>query len=289
MNYELFTDSSANLPDEIIDKYKLNIISLITIVDGKENLSYVKGEKTDLRKYYDVLRDKKTITTSCINEAAFIDHFEHNLKEGKDLLYIGFSSGLSATFSGAASAVEVLAKKYPERKIYAVDTRGASLGEGLLVYYACEMQKDGKSIEEVRDWLENNKFHLAHWFTVEDLYWLFKGGRVSATSYWVANLAKIKPVLHMDNDGHLIPVKKVLGRKHSLMAIVEKVVETIVNPEEQMIFISHGDCIEDAQLVADKISEKIKVKGFLYNYVDPVIGAHSGPGTIAVFFLATER
>ncbi len=291
MNYEIFTDSSANLTDEMIGKLNLNMVSLVYFMEGEQQFSYIKGRDNDqdLKNVYTSLREKKEITTSCINQTVFEEAFEPTLKQGKDILYIGFSSGLSATYQSSVLAAKALMEKYPERKIITVDTRAASLGQGLLVYYACLEKEKGKTMEEVESWLENNKFHLAHWFTVEDLYWLFKGGRVSKTAYLIGNFAKIKPVLHMDNDGHLIPMEKVIGRKKSLITLADKVAKTIVNPEEQMIFISHGDCQEDVDYLIEKVKERITVKGFYTNYVDSVIGSHSGPGTMAIFCLATER
>lgn len=289
MNFEIFSDSASNLTDDMIDKLQLNVVSLVYILGGKEYTGYVKGVATDLKEFYNLLRQKQEISTSCVNEQTFIEAFEPVLKSGKDILYIGFSSALSATYASGVNACKALQEKYPERKLLYVDTLGASLGEGLLVYYACNMRLEGKSIDEIYQFVEETKFKLAHWFTVEDLYWLFKGGRITKSAYWVASIAKIKPVLHMDNEGRLVPVHKVIGRTKSLIALADHIAETIVNPEEQIIFISHGDCIEDVEFLKKKISEKVKVKGFYDNYVDPVIGAHCGPGTVAVFCIAKQR
>lgn len=177
-----------------------------------------------------------------------------------------------------------------DRTVLAVDTLAASMGEGLLVWYAAKMREEGASITEVRDWLEANKLHLAHWFTVDDLMFLFRGGRVSRTSAWAGTLLNIKPVMHVDDEGHLIPLEKVRGRKKSLKALVDHMAQTATSPvADQTVFISHGDCIEDAEYVADLVRERFGVTDILINYVDPVIGAHSGPGTMALFFLASER
>ena len=180
--------------------------------------------------------------------------------------------------------------EFPTRKIFHVDTRGASMGEGLLVYKAACMARDGATIEETHSWVEANKFNLAHWFTVEDLMYLFRGGRVSRTSAWAGTLLNIKPVLHMDNAGHLIPMEKVRGRKKSIQALFDHMKESALQPvSEQTVFISHGDCEDDANQLADMIRKELGVTDIRINYVDPVIGAHSGPGTLALFFLADKR
>ncbi|QCT72451.1 DegV family protein [Eubacterium maltosivorans] len=289
MSFEIVTDSSCNLPEDIIDRYGLHILSLRFLVEGKEYYSYTKGEITDLAQFYTMMRNKEEITTSQISSDICTRLFESLLQDGKDVLYIGFSSALSGTYQVGYLALEELKKKYPERKIYAVDTLGASLGEGLLVYHAANLREDGKSIEEVNDWLLENRLHLCHWFTVDDLFFLQRGGRVSGTVAIFGTLLNVKPVMHMDNEGRLIFVTKVRGRKRSLDALVERLDQTAINPSEQSIFITHGDCLEDAQYVAKKIEEKYHPKEIVINWVDPVIGAHSGPGTVALFFLGTER
>ena len=183
-----------------------------------------------------------------------------------------------------------LAEAYPDRKLYAVDTLAASGGEGLLVHYAAQMAEGGASIDEVRNWLEEHKLNLAHWFTVDDLMFLFRGGRVSRTSAWAGTLLNIKPVLHVDDEGHLIPMEKVRGRRKAIKGLLDHMEKTAIKPvSEQTVFITHGDCIEDAELLADLVRERFGVKDISINYVDPVIGAHSGPGTLALFFLADSR
>ncbi|RHO55976.1 DegV family protein [Eubacterium sp. AM05-23] len=289
MSFEIVTDSSCNLPEDIIDRYGLHILSLRFLVGGKEYYSYTKGEITDLAQFYTMMRNKEEITTSQISSDICTRLFESLLQDGKDVLYIGFSSALSGTYQVGYLALEELKKKYPERKIYAVDTLGASLGEGLLVYHAANLREEGRSIEEVNDWLLENRLHLCHWFTVDDLFFLQRGGRVSGTVAIFGTLLNVKPVMHMDNEGRLIFVTKVRGRKRSLDALVERLDQTAINPSEQSIFITHGDCLEDAQYVAKKIEEKYHPKEIVINWVDPVIGAHSGPGTVALFFLGTER
>ncbi len=292
MNFEIVTDSCCNLPDDVIEKYKLNILSLVFLVEGKEYYSYIPGEKTDLKQFYTMMRNKEHITTSCVNADLCQKVFSSLLDEGKDILYIGFSSGLSATYQTAHLVLDELREKYPDRKIYDVDTLGASLGQGLLVHYAAKMRENGDDIETVYKWLLDHRLNLAHWFTVDDLFFLMRGGRVSKTAAIFGSMLGIKPVMHMDDAGHLIPVSKVRGRKAALNALVDHLRDSAVstmNIKDQTIFISHGDCIEDAEYVASRVREEFGVEDILIYYVDPVIGAHSGPGTVALFFLANER
>ena len=291
MAFDIFTDSSCNLPNDRIEQYDLNVVSLTLIIEGEPVSSSEKNNEAGYKEIYGLLRERKNISTSCINTAVFVEEFEKSLEKGNDVLYIGFSSALSETFNCGRAAVEELKAKYPERKLVAIDSLCASLGEGLYVSYAARMRLEGKSLEEVVSWLENNKMRLCHYFTVDDLYWLFKGGRVSKASFLIANMAKIKPLMRTSEEGKLVPVRNVIGRKKSLIEVADSICARIEgqNPEEQEIFISHGDCLEDAKFVADRISSKVKVKGFLFHYVDPVIGAHSGPGTIAAFCLGDHR
>ncbi|MCI9261060.1 DegV family protein [uncultured Adlercreutzia sp.] len=290
MAFAIVTDSSSNLTEELIDELDLHILPLTFMVDGQEFQSYLKGEKTDLSQFYTMMREGKVITTSLPNLKASRELIEGLLKEGQDVLYLGFSSGLSGTYQAIELILAELADQYPDRTVMGVDTLAASMGEGLLVYYAARKRNEGASIQEVRDWVEEHKLHLAHWFTVDDLMFLFRGGRVSRTSAWAGTLLNIKPVMHVDDEGHLIPLEKVRGRKKSLKALVDHMEQTANTPvAEQTVFISHGDCLEDAQYVADLVRERFGVTDIVINYVDPVIGAHSGPGTMALFFLASER
>ena len=289
MSFKIVTDSCANLTDEMIEKYDIEILSLAFYIKGNEYYSYVKGEETNLKRFYTMMRNKEAVTTSLISRKVCLDVFESILKNGQDLLYIGFSSGLSGSYHVCAATLEELQEKYPERKIYHIDSLAASLGQGLLVYYAVAQQKAGKTIEEVYNWQLENRLRLCHWFTVEDLFFLKRGGRLSATAAVFGTMLSIKPVIHVDNGGRLIPVSKVRGRKKSLEALVDRMDATAINVAEQYVFISHGDCIEDAEYVAEQIRERMNVKDVLINYIDPVIGAHSGPGTVALFFIGSER
>lgn len=289
MRFAIVTDSSSNLPDERIIEYGLHILTLSYHVGDKEFISYVPGKKTDLATFYALLRRKETVTTSLVSPTVSVEIFEKLLRDGQDILYIGFSSGLSGTYQVASNTLADLAERYPERKCLSVDTLAASLGEGLLVHYAVQLRDTGKSIEEVYDWLMANRLHMAHWFTVDDLFFLKRGGRLSASTALLGTLLGIKPVMHMDNEGHLIPMEKVRGRRTAIEQLCKKMEETAIEPAGQTVFISHGDCIEDAEYLAGLIRERMGVKDILINYVDAVIGAHSGPGTLALFFMATQR
>lgn len=290
MDFEIVTDSSCNLTEDMIDEFGLHVLPLTFMVDGRQRQSYLKGEHTDLSEFYRMMREGKVITTSLPNLAESEKLLRGLLEAGRDVLYIGFSSGLSGTFEATDLLLRELAADYPERTILTVDTLAASGGEGLLVWHAAQRARAGASIEEVRAWLEENKLHLAHWFTVDDLMFLFRGGRVSKTSAWAGTLLNIKPVMHVDDAGHLIPLEKVRGRKKSLNALVDHMAKTAIEPvEDQMVFITHGDCLEDAEYVAAQVKERLGVRDVVINWVDPVIGAHSGPGTMALFFLASKR
>ena len=290
MDFEIVTDSSSNLVEEMIDDFGLHVLPLTFMVDGEEYQSYLKRQHTDLKQFYTMMREGKVITTSLPNLAESEALMRGLLEQGRDILYLGFSSGLSGTFEATELLMRDLAAEFPERTLLAVDTLAASGGEGLLVWHAVQRARAGAPIGEVRDWVEENKLHLAHWFTVDDLMFLFRGGRVSKTAAWAGTMLNIKPVMHVDDEGHLIPLEKVRGRKKSLNALVDHMEKSAVQPiAQQMVFITHGDCLEEAEYVAEQVKERFGVKEVVINYVDPVIGAHSGPGTMALFFLADKR
>ena len=290
MQFEIVTDSCCNLLDETIEKYGLHILPLTFMVDGVQHQSFVKGQKSDLQKFYTMMREGKVITTSLPNLVDSEALFRGLLEQGRDVLYLGFSSGLSGTYQAISVLLDGLANEFPDRNIRYVDTLAASGGEGLLVYKACQLAQTGASIDEVAQWVEENKLKLAHWFTVDDLMFLFRGGRVTRTSAWAGTMLNIKPVLHVDNEGHLIPLEKVMGRKKSILALVKHMKETAIQPvSDQTVFITHGDCLEDAELLRDMVSDELGVTDIHINYIDPVIGAHSGPGTLALYFMAFGR
>ena len=292
MDFEIVTDSCCNLLEDMIDDFGIHVLPLTFMVDGEDEVyqSHLKGERTDLKQFYTMMREGKVFKTSLPNLAESEALFRELLGSGRDVLYIAFSSGLSGTYQALSLMTAQLQEEFPERRIHVIDSLAASGGQGLLVWYAVQHARAGESIDQVRDWLEENKLHLAHWFTVDDLMFLFRGGRVSKTAAWAGTLLNIKPVLHVDDEGHLIPMEKVRGRKKSLNALIDHMEKSANKPiSDQMVFITHGDCIEDAEYVAAKIKERFGVKEVVINYVDPVIGAHSGPGTMALFFLADKR
>ncbi len=290
MGYRIVSDSSCNLPESMIDEFGIHIFPLTFMVDDVQYQSYLKGHKTNLKQFYTMMREGKVITTSLPNLIEAKEALEEILRAGDDVLYIGFSSGLSGTYEAISLMMQTLADEYPDRTLKAVDTLAASAGEGLLVWHAAQMRDNGATLDEVHEWLMNNRLHLAHWFTVDDLMFLFRGGRVSRTSAWAGTMLNIKPVMHVDDEGHLIPLEKVRGRKKSLNALVDHMAQTANAPvADQTVFITHGDCLEDAEYLAAQVRERFGVTDIMINYVDPVIGAHSGPGTMALFFLASER
>ena len=292
MSFELVTDSCCNLAEETIDRYGLHVLPLTFMADGEDTVyqSYLKGEKTDLSQFYKMMRDGKVFRTSLPNLSNTEALFRSLLDAGRDILYLGFSSGLSGTYEATELLAKQLRGEYPDRKIYTVDTLAASGGQGLLVWHACQHAEAGEGIDAVRDWVEGNKLRLAHWFTVDDLMFLWRGGRVSKTSAWAGTLLNIKPVLHVDDEGHLIPMEKVRGRKKSLTELLNHMEKTGTQPlADQMVFITHGDCLEEAQWLEQQIRERFGVRDIVVNCIDPVIGAHSGPGTMALFFLASSR
>jgi len=288
-DYVIVTDSTSNLPEDMIDRYDIRILSLNYYVDGVEHKGYIKGERLNLAPFYAMMREKKEITTSLVSVGDAYKLLEEIFKAGMDYLYIGFSSGLSGTFHAVSMVTEELKEKYPKRKGYAVDSRAAALGEGLLVHYAVQNRENGMAIEDNAEWILNNRNNLCHWFTVDDLFFLKRGGRISAATAVVGTALSIKPVLHVDDDGHLIPMENVRGRKKSLDALVSHMQESIVEPDKQSIYISHGDCLKDAQYVADKVKKLYNVKEIVIRLLDPVIAAHSGPGTVALFFMGDRK
>ena len=284
--YQIVTDSSCDLPQDVIRELNLNVIDLEFIFDGEESCA---NGKVDVKEFYAKMRSGAMVKTSAANMDMFLQCFEEIAQKGEDILYIGFSSGLSSTCHTGTLATEEIVEKYPNIRAVAVDTLAASLGQGLLVYYAAKMQQAGKSMDEVIAFLEDKKLNLCHLFTVDDLFFLKRGGRVNAATAVVGSLLAIKPILHVDNEGHLTSIGKVRGRRQSIEDLFHRMEKNVVDPTGQAVFISHGDCPEEAQELADMIKEKWNVQQILVSEIGPVIGAHSGPGTIALFYLGNER
>ena len=284
--YVILTDSSSDLSPKLLAEYNVELLPLSVTFEGEEPCL---NDKIDAKEFYARLRAKTKVTTSAASIEAFLAFFEKYLAEGKDILYVGFSSGLSGTYNAGFVAARELREKYPDRKILTVDSLCASLGQGLFVYYAAKKRDEGASIEEVKTYLKEMRPNLCHWFTVDDLFFLKRGGRISAATAVVGSMLQIKPVMHVDNEGHLVNVAKARGRKASIEALLQRMKETAIDPSNQVVFISHGDCEQDANYLADRIRETFGVKEIVIDYVGPVIGAHAGPGVLALFFIGKER
>lgn len=288
-DYVIVTDSSADLTPALVEKTGVEVFPLSFTIQDKTYHNYPDDREMSSKEFFALIRAGERATTAAVNVADLTRGLEPILSGGRDILILSFSSGLSATYQSAVMAAHELREQFPERKIYVVDTLSASLGQGMLVCLAAEEKAKGKSIEQVRDWAEEQKLHLCHWFTVDDLNHLKRGGRVSAATALVGTMLSIKPVLHMDQEGHLISMGKARGRAASLRALVDKMEELAVDPGSQIPFISHGDCLEDAQKVAGDIKARFGVKEVIINNVGPVIGAHTGTGVVALFFLGRQR
>lgn len=288
-DFVIITDSSADLSAQMAQQAGVEVLPLSFNIQGRTYHNYPDNREMDPALFYDMLRAGELATTAAVNVGEYVQAMESFLEQGRDVLVLAFSSGLSGTYNASRLAVEELQEKYPQRKIYTVDTLCASLGQGLLVWLAAQQRKEGKSIEEVRDWAEANKLSLCHQFTVDDLHFLKRGGRISATTAVVGSMLQIKPVLHVDDEGHLINIGKARGRHASLKALVDKMEKTVTEEGKKTVFISHGDCLKDAETVAEMVRQRFGTQDIRINYVGPVIGAHSGPGTLALFYLGTQR
>lgn len=284
--FKIITDSCCDFPMEMYEKLDVCVVPLYVNFRG-ESLE----DRTDdsIKTLYDGLRGGESATTSAVNPDRWARAMKPALEAGEDVLVLAFSSGLSTTYQSAVIAASELAEEFPERKIRVVDSLCASLGQGLLLWHLCKKRDEGLCVDAAADWTEENKMHLCHWFTVDDLMYLKRGGRVSAATALVGTMLQIKPVLHVDDEGHLINVSKSRGRKASIEALAKKAAELGAGYDNSTMFISHGDCLEDAQLLAQLLKQKCGVKEVYINYVGAVIGSHAGPGTLALFFLGEHR
>ena len=286
-DYVILTDSCCDLTAQMADELGIVAIPLSLVMDDKEFRNHLDGRDISPKDFYARIRSGSMPTTSAINVGTFEEIMRPILEGGEDILYLAFSSALSTTHQSACIAAEGLRAEFPDAKIHVVDTLAASMGQGLLVYLCAQQQKSGKTVDEVRDYAENTKLNICHWFTVDDLNHLMRGGRVSAATALLGTMLAIKPVLHVDDGGHLISVSKARGRKASLMALADEMGKTVTDAET--IFISHGDCEEDVNLLADELRSRFGVKNVVVNYVGPVIGAHTGAGVVALFFVGSKR
>ena len=287
-NYIITTDTTTDLPEDYIKKHNLGIMSLTYTLEGT---TYSKENPLDVKLFYEKMRNGSMPTTSQVNPENAKNIFLPYLKDGYDILHIAFSSGLSGSYNSARIAAEELSEEFPERKITAIDSLAASLGEGLLVHKAVMLKEQGADLDTVADWVEQNKLHIVHNFTVDDLFHLHRGGRVSKATAILGTMINVKPILHVDDEGHLIALSKVRGRKKSLQALVDSMEKQMgaYKNQNDIVFISHGDSLADAQYVADLVKQRFGIESFLINYVGPTIGAHSGPGTIALFYMGDYR
>ena len=286
MSYQILTDSCCDFPPQ---RYReLGLISLPLSITFRGE-TYPDRNDDSLRDMYAGLRAGEAASTAAANPQQWEEALEPVLASGEDALILAFSSGLSTTYQSACIAADEMKERFPERKILVVDSLCASLGQGLLAYYAARKRDEGLGLEELKAWLEDNKLHLCHWFTVNDLMYLKRGGRINAATAIMGTMLSIKPILHVDNEGHLISVGKARGRKASIAALADKAAELGKGYDNSLMFISHGDCLEDAQALAELVKERCGAKEVYINYVGAVIGSHSGPGTLALFFLGQHR
>ncbi len=286
--FRLVTDSTADLPVEYLEENNIGCINLSYILDG---VTYGQGKELAPKAFFDMMRQGKMPTTSQVNPAEAKKFFEKIIETDKEILYIAFSSGLSGSFNSVRLAAQEVMEEHPDCRIEVVDSLCASMGEGLLIYKIVQLIKQGKSMDEVISWIEENKLNFVHVFTVDDLNHLYRGGRVSKTTAVIGTLAGIKPMLHVDNEGHLINISKIRGRKKALTALVDYMEMKTKDyaAGNDMVMISHGDALEDAEYVRDMIKERLGIENFMINTLGSVIGAHTGPGLIALFFMGTSR
>lgn len=286
--YVILTDSTCDLPQKIAQDMELSVISLSVLLEEKSYKNYLDGRELSFQKFYDSMRNKQLPTTAAVNVYDFMEIMKPILAAGKDILYLGFSSAMSGTYSAGCVAAKELLQTFPDRKVVTVDSLAASLGEGLLVYLCALEKKKGKSIEEVKAFAEENKFHMCHMFTVDDLFHIMRGGRVTKTTAIFGSILGIKPILRVDDQGLMDTIGKARGRKNAIRNIVETVKNTITDPNLP-VFIGHGDCEEEAQMVADMLRESVGVKDITINYIGVVCGSHSGPGILGIFYHGNKR
>lgn len=286
--FKIVTDNTADLPDSYVEEHQIERIWLCCMMDGQ---TYTAENRISYPEFYEKMRGGCMPTTSQVNPQGVREIFEGILNQGYDVLYIAFSSGLSGSYNSARIAAEELREEYPEAQIIVIDSLSASLGEGLLVHKAVQLKEAGRSLSETAAWVEENKLHLCHVFTVDDLNHLYRGGRVSRTAAFLGTLVNIKPMLHVDNEGKLIPVSKVRGRKKSIHTLADMMEQQMGSFRDQndIVFISHGDCPEDAENLRKLVEERFGIHAFVIDYIGTTIGAHSGPGTLALFFMGDVR
>lgn len=287
-DYIILTDSTIDLPDQIAKELELTVAPLTVTINDKSYKNYLDEREITLSDFYAAMRNKALPVTTAVNIYEFEEIIEPILKSGKDILYIGFSSAMSSTFSDGCIAAEELLHKYPERKVVTVDTLSASCGQGLLLYLAVQEKRKGKSMEEVKSFVEENRLHICHLFTVDDLIHVMRGGRASKGTAIMGTILNIKPILRVTDEGLMQTISKARGRKSAIRSIADTVAQTITDPE-MPIFIGHGDCIEDAQILSSLITEKTGAKDIHLFILGPVCASHSGPGLLGAFYHGKNR
>ena len=284
--FVIVSDSTVDLPKEYLQSKQVPIISLSYIMDG---VTYEEMDGLSHKEFFEKLRAGSLPTTSEINPEQAREALEPFAKEGKDILYIGFSSGLSGSYNSVRMAAEDLKEEYPDINIIAIDSLCACMGEGLLLYKALELKEHGMSMEEIAKWVEANKLHICHNVTVDDLNHLHRGGRISKTTAVVGSMIKIKPIIHMSDEGKLVVIGKERGRKKSLVSIVDRMEKQMQGYDNDIVMITHGDCIEDAEFVKKQVEERFGIHNVMINGIGSVIGSHTGAGVVAVFFMGDKR
>ena len=288
-NYKIITDSTCDLPSTVIRELDVHIIPMEYILDEVSHFQDIEDEGEKTASFYGSLREGKVSSTSMINTVRFMDVFEPYLKAGQDILHISFSSALSGSYNASRMAAEELKELYPERKILVLDSIAASIGQGLLVYHAVLKKRQGLTHEELYVWLEENKKQICHWFTVEDLMHLKRGGRISALSANIGTALNIKPILSVNMEGKLVNLGKVMGRKKSLSELIIKMKTSIETPENQVVIIGHGDSLKDAEFLSSKLKNELHVKAVIMTQIGPIIGSHTGPGMIGLTFIGDRE
>ena len=285
-DFIIVTDSTVDLPESMLEEQGIPVLQLNYVLDGK---TYEDRKGLSGKEFFDKLREGSMPTTSQVNPEQAKEFFESFVKEGKDILCIGFSSGLSGTYNSERIAAEELSEEYPDTKIIVIDSLCASMGQGLLLAKALKKQREGMTLEELAQWLEENKLHICHNVTVDDLNHLYRGGRISKTTAVLGTLVQIKPIIHMNDEGKLIVIGKERGRKKALNTIVDMMGKQMEGYENDLVMVTHGDCLEDAEYVKSQIQKKYGIQDVVINGIGTVIGTHTGPGVVAVFCMGEKR
>ena len=288
-DYVIMTDSCCDLTDQMARELELEVLPLTMHMDGQDYPNDLAGTAISNQEFYKRIRAGKLATTSAVNVGQFQDAMHRVLESGRDIVCVCFSSALSTTYQSAVIAAEDLRAEFPEAEIHVVDSLSASLGQGLLLYLAVEQKRKGLTAAELAKWVEDNRLTVCHWFTVDDLNFLQRGGRVSATTALLGTMLSIKPIMHTSDEGKLVPVSKARGRKAAIAALLDKIEALGIHPEKQTMFICHADCEEDAKAVAQTIQDRFGTPTVHINYIGPVIGSHTGPNTMGIFFVGTQR